>query len=69
MSESTASESSTALARAQAETQALLVLLSEERPDAGELKDRWYALGLAVRSAVKELREREAAGVAAREGR
>jgi hypothetical protein len=60
MSEATHAEHTSALAGAQAETRALLALLTEERPDADELKDRWYALGMSVRAAIAELRQAEA---------
>jgi hypothetical protein len=45
--------------KAQAETRRLLALLGEERPDADEVKDSWYALGLAVREAIGEIRRQE----------
>jgi hypothetical protein len=47
------------LTKAQVEARRMLALLSEQRPDADEIKDAWYALGLAVRAAIAELRQAE----------
>lgn len=58
MSNVTTQDTST-LARAKAETQRLLALLSEAQPNADEIKDRWYSAGLAIRSAIAELRQAE----------
>jgi len=58
MSNVTTEDTST-LARAKAETQRLLALLSEAQPNADEIKDRWYSAGLAIRTAITELRQAE----------
>jgi hypothetical protein len=57
-------KSTPAITEAEAEARRLLALLTEEHPDADEIKDSWYALGLAVRAAVSELRQREDASPA-----
>jgi hypothetical protein len=62
MNEAMATEDKDPVAEAVSETQALLALLTERQPDADELKDRWYSLGLAVRAAVRELRQAETQG-------